>query len=769
MDPLNKQKEQDHLKSVHQEIVQRYDDLTEEYEQAHTETTLVENNYTQNTKINTFEIDDQMETNAEVQQQKQLVAKNLLSEKILEQQLHQLNLLKDSPYFGRIDINEDGDHEKLYIGTSSFIDENDDFLVYDWRAPISSIYYNGTLGAVTYDTPRGKQAAELTKKRQFNIKNGKLISMFDTNEVVGDEILQNALGQNSAEYMQNIVATIQQEQNAIIRDTTSNLLLVQGVAGSGKTSAILQRIAYLLYHSRKELSAEQIVLFSPNLLFSNYISQVLPSLGEKNMRQVTLAEFLAQRLQGLHVETLFKAYENQMTAKANPHLATLDTKITELTHNAKISADFMEQIKHYATTLNPIDFQFCDIILDSKIVFSAAQIKEFYASTAENLAPQQRFLETKDLLFKALKDQVITEMSSDWVYDQIESLSDSEYHDYLIGKQRSAFQEIADEQAYIAKQIVENKYAKIYDAIYNDFFFDVYAQYADFLQFVATDSEAAPLIVRLFNEQIEMHKIALDDCAPVLYLRDLLTGSGQNHSIAHLFIDEMQDYTLAQLIYLKHAFPNAKLTLLGDSEQALFNELVLPADLLNEIQSNLNISKAKIVQLKQSYRSTQEITEFTKALLPDGDEITSFARNGNKPLVIRTSDRKNRDLALKEQLKSLLKKYPKVALITRDLSESKKLAKKLQVNFPVTLLKDNDRNLPDGLCILPIYLAKGLEFDAVVMTNLTPELYQDNHDLGILYTICSRAMHELVLITSADLPPLLQKIPFELYTSEFYF
>ena len=292
-------KEQHRVDHVVQLIKNRYQTTKEEYETAHQETASVEQNYGQNAKINTYEIDDQMETNAEVQQQKALVSKNILAENILKDQLQVLQTLSDSPYFGRIDIQEDDDQpETLYIGTASFIDSDNNFLVYDWRAPIASIYYNGTLGPVTYQTPMGAQKADLLKKRQFKIKHGTIQHMFDTNETVGDDILQAVLGEHSTAYMQNIVATIQKEQNAIIRDTESDLLLVQGVAGSGKTSTILQRIAFLLYHSRQELNADQIVLFSPNLLFSNYISAVLPSLGERNMRQVTLAEFFGQRLQG---------------------------------------------------------------------------------------------------------------------------------------------------------------------------------------------------------------------------------------------------------------------------------------------------------------------------------------------------------------------------------------------------------------------------------------------------------------------------------------
>jgi Superfamily I DNA and RNA helicases len=302
--------EQKRVDQVITEIQSQLKQTEKEYKKAHDETSSVEKNYVQNAKVNTTEVDDRMETNAEIQQQKQLVAKNIQTEQILKEQLNTLGELEKTPYFGRIDIQDPGDDkETLYIGTASLNDDQQNFLIYDWRAPISSVYYNGTLGAVEYETPAGLQQTDLLKKRQFKINDGVIKNMFDTNETVGDEILQSVLDEHSDEYMKNIVATIQKEQNDIIRNTKSDLLLVQGVAGSGKTSAILQRIAFLLYHSRDTLNADQIVLFSPNLLFSRYISDVLPSLGEKNMRQVTLHEFFSRRLQGLNVESLFEHYE----------------------------------------------------------------------------------------------------------------------------------------------------------------------------------------------------------------------------------------------------------------------------------------------------------------------------------------------------------------------------------------------------------------------------------------------------------------------------
>ena len=722
------------------------------HKKAKAELSSVERNYVQNARINTLEVDDRMETNAEVQQQKQLVAKNVENEEILNQQLTTLKQLKASPYFGRIDIKEDGepDDETLYIGTASLVDEHQNFLIYDWRAPISSIYYNGTLGPVEYETPVGKKLAELKKKRQFTIAAGKITNMFDTNETVGDEILQSALGQQSTEYMRNIVASIQREQNDIIRDTKHDLLLVQGVAGSGKTSAILQRIAFLLYHSRTSLSADQIILFSPNLLFSHYISEVLPSLGERNMRQLTLAEFLSQRFQGLKVESLFERYENKQSL----------TSIQKQIRTTKEQPAFMHSITDYVANLNANTICFTDILLDGKVFFSKDEISQVYASLPNTMKVAQRFFETKNLLIKRLKQRIKSELNATWVLEKIDSLSEEQYRKYLGTKRRGAFQEVAAEEEYIAKQIIKQRFAIVYDALYNNYFVDFYEQYLGFLKQILPQATSA------FLQRLEYHRLALEDAAPLLYLRDLLTGSGQNTAIAHLFIDEVQDYSLAQLIYLKHVFPKAKLTLLGDGEQALFNPLTQAEDLLTKLDKSLNITKSRLIALNKSYRSTSEITNFMKALLPDGNKIIAFSRSGPKPRLLFTKDEQTSLIVLKQELTKALKKQKQLAIITKDLKESQYLYDKLHKNFKAQLLSNTDRALPSGLVILPIYLAKGLEFDNVIAYDISKRNYPDDESIGILYTICSRAMHNLALITNGSIAPSLAKISPYLYESQ---
>lgn len=747
-----RQLEQQRVDQVILEIKQQLKQAKKEYEKAHAETSSVEKNYLQNAKVNTTEVDDRMETNAEIQQQKQLVAKNIQTEQILKEQLETLKDLKKSPYFGRIDIQDPDETtpESLYIGTASLSDEHQNFLVYDWRAPISSVYYNGTLGQVEYETPAGWQETDLLKKRQFKITDGQIQNMFDTSETVGDELLQSVLDEHSDEYMKNIVATIQKDQNDIIRDTNSDLLLVQGVAGSGKTSAILQRIAFLLYHSRASLNADQIVLFSPNLLFSRYISDVLPSLGEKNMRQVTLHEFFSRRLQGLKVESLFDHYEKQW------QLTETEKELNE----QKKTAEFMAAIKDYADQLSASDLCFTDISLHGKILFSQAEIRQLYADQPAKMTPGHKFAAVKNQLIKKLNKLVKRKARSPQIQDQLEDMSSEQYLTLLGDKTKESFHSYDQERDFLGHQLASQQYEVIYDALYNDFFFDSYEQYGKFLQNKLPESAAG------YSLALEYHQIALADCAPLLYLRDLVTAGGQNHRIAHLFIDEMQDYTLAQLIYLKHVFGAAQLTLLGDSEQALYASAQRPQALLENIAQTLDARQANLKLLNRSYRSTKQITDFMKAMLPEGENIQAFNRPGKRPLVCQVSTDQAALTTLKQHLSTSAAKYSTVALITKTMAESRQLYDQLRHDLPVTLLTEQDRSLPQGIAILPIYLAKGLEFDSVIVNNVSRTEYSDSDERGILYTICSRAMHELTLISQGEITPLIKQIDPELYTLE---
>lgn len=744
--PNNSQaNEQAHLDFVEQQITDQLQSTSEKLLQAKKERRRVEINYGANTRANYIETDDIMETYATTQQQKQLLNSATSNEEILQKKQTNLHNLQGSPYFGRIDITEDGDDDSLYIGIASLDDEQGaDFLIYDWRAPIAAIYYNGTLGPVKYQTPLGQQTVDLKRKRQFSIQAGQIKNMFDTNETIGDEILQNVLGQASNAQMQNIVATIQRKQNQIIRDTKSNILIVQGVAGSGKTSTIMQRIAYLLYHSRQNLDADQIILFSPNRLFSNYIAEVLPSLGEKNMRQVTFSDFLTQRLQGFHVETLFERFENDQAQNTVSY-----QKIRQF----KESTALVKILDHYADYLfQPV---FSNLYFKGQIIFSAQDISRIFASWPQNLLAGDKYLKTKNYLIKQVKHLMHRQQNADWVSESLDNLSDEQYQQ-ILQAQDLLDADLEQQQQALSHYLLKQYYLPLYDAIYNDYFFDEVQTYIQLLKQVQPadiTTTAWQEMITEISDRLERHQLHLDDATAILYLRHLITGRGQNHQIQYLFVDEIQDYSYVQLAYLHQAFPKAQLTLVGDIEQNVYQTDGLPSEHFQTIAQLLNSSKTSLITLNQSYRSTATITNFAKQLIPSGSQIQAFNRSGQLPTIFISNQLIT---VAKQQAQALLKQYQTVALITKTQLQAQQLSE--QIGLKHQLLSQETLKIPQGLVILPVYLAKGLEFDAVIAYDISDANYHTLGDQGILYTIATRAMHQLSLICRNQLPQILQKV-----------
>lgn len=744
--------EQARVDQVEREIKRQVATAEQAVDEAHQETRAVEKNYSENASINRYEVDDIAESRSELEQQRRLVSQAAENENIIKHQLRTLQNLQGSPYFGRIDILDPGEDEpeRLYIGTASLMNsDRTDFLIYDWRAPISGVYYNGTLGKVQYETPAGTQSTKLVKKRQFTIKNGRITNMFDTNETVGDKLLQAALGAQNDQYMHNIVATIQQEQNDIIRNTSSDLLLVQGVAGSGKTSAILQRIAYLLYHSRADLNADQIVLFSPNNLFSHYISEVLPSLGERNMRQVTLAGFLRRRFEGLQVETLFDRYEERQREATAAHAAA----------DFLESATVMTAVREYVHQLPVDQVQFANLTFNSQVFFSADHIRELYQRLPASLSAADRLVQLKNKLIRELQHRVREEAKKDWVAKALDELDVQQLHNLYGQRSVDDFKDEEAQYAYLARKLAKRRLRVVADAIYNNYFIDFYNQYERFLRQVDLPQTISNRdwigVLTDYQNEIEYHRIKLMHTAPLLYLRDLMTGSGQNRSFQYVFIDEMQDYPLATLVYLRHAFPRAKFTVLGDSEQALFKPLQLPGAMLKELRTVLDAKHPQLISLNRSYRSTAEVTDFAKALLPDGEQIVSFTRHGEKPRLLVRYDEASFDQALVETIVQQRADYETVAVLTKNREQAQAIYRFLHQRQlgDLHLLTARDSDLPAGILVLPVYLAKGLEFDAVIAADVSTANLQNVDAVGMVYTMATRAMHSLTLLSKGAVTP----------------
>lgn len=749
--------EQKHLDNIMKQIKEREKSLKKSIKSAEGEARDLNSHFFDDVKLDYEGYSTSMETALSIHQQQQLLSEREHAWQHSAKQLDTVERLEKRPYFARVDFKEQGEKkpETIYIGLGSFADKDDHFLIYDWRAPISSIYYDGKLGEVSYNSPEGKITVDMTKKRQFMIEDGKIVNMFDTNESIGDQMLLKVLSEKSSTQMKSIVTTIQQEQNKIIRNTSADLLFVQGAAGSGKTSAILQRIAYLLYRYRGNLTSSDVIMFSPNQLFNDYIKNVLPEMGEQNMVQMTYWQFVARRLPGMNVENLFKQFEDQNS----------DTNISKF----KGSVNFFNLLTRYAKHLNKRGVIFKNIYFrdKKKPYFDKEKIKEIYYSYNENYNLANRIDATREELIKMLNRKITPEAKKAWVARTIEGMSQSELNE-LYDRPDQEFESEAKEEAFLGRKIVLKALKGVHKRILHNHFINMRAQYLSFLRAVPKMVDLAKWDITEddwlhhideVKENFKKHDIAITDVSAYLYLYDLITGRRTDYEMRYAFIDEIQDYTPFQLVYLKYNFPRAKFTMLGDLNQAIFTKDE-SRSLLKQISGLFDPEKTDVVQLTKSYRSTKQLTNFTKQILRQGEKIEAFNRQGPKPVIWgRDNDEKAIDV-LVDVLRDNEKRKMTTVIITKDLASAKfvheELSKKKE---PTTLIATANQRLVDGTLVIPSYLAKGLEFDAVVMWGANKENYHQLDETQLVYTITSRAMYKLDVIYTGEKSPLLDVDP----------
>lgn len=748
------QKEQEHLDHVLSLIQDRIKIVEKSISGAQSEAQNLNAHFFDDLKLDYDGYSTSMETALSIHQQQQLLEERQNAWQHATKQLSTLQRLNKRPYFARIDFQEQNEKpETIYIGLGSFADKNDQFLIYDWRAPISSIYYDGKLGSVTYYAPDGEQEVLMTKKRQFSIKDGQIINMFDTNESIGDQMLINVLNEKSSTQMKSIVTTIQREQNKIIRNTTADLLFVQGSAGSGKTSAILQRIAYLLYRYRGNLVSSDVIMFSPNQLFNDYVKNVLPEMGEQNMVQMTYRQFVSRRVPAFKVESLFDQFEDQ---NKNPKIAKL-----------KDSLEFFEAINHYSKHLIKHGVVFKNIYFKDKEkpFFDKDYIKDIYYSFNENYNLRNRIEATREKLVARLNESISAEAKKAWVAKYLESISKEELNK-LYDRPDQEFASSTEEERFLSKKIVIKSLKQVLRKVNANSFFNIRAQYLAFLRAIPKmiDLQQYGISEKEWYDHIELVKqnfvrkqIKITDISSYLYLYDVITGRRVNYEMRYAFIDEIQDYTPFQLAYLKYNFPRAKFTMLGDLNQAIFTKDD-SLTLLDKVKQLFISEKIELIKLTKSYRSTKQITDFTKQILKSGELIEAFDRNGAKPTIWHCDNasavHKINDILIANNQEKLT-----TAIITKTLEEARDLTTKLKSeSIKVTLIATANQRLVPGVLVIPSYLAKGLEFDAVIAWQVNNNNYHKDDERQLLYTITSRAMYKLDLIYTGELSDLLREI-----------
>ncbi|WHY75579.1 RNA polymerase recycling motor HelD [Neobacillus sp. WH10] len=762
------QLEQERVSSVVEEIDQKVNNLNQNTGKVRSDVLELRKTFWEDVTVNLDDPDDIIETAASIKQQAELLSERERTHKQLDKHLKTLARLKYSPYFGRIDFFEKGEKspDKVYLGISSLMDEHDEnFLIYDWRAPISSLYYDYSPGEAKYNTPEGTIEGEITLKRQFIIRNSEIKGMFDTGVTIGDEMLQEVLGNNASTQMKSIVATIQREQNEIIRNECSKILLVQGAAGSGKTSAALQRVAYLLYRYRGTLNSENIMLFSPNPLFNSYVATVLPELGEENMQQSTFQEYLNHRLgKVFDVEDPFTQMEYLLSGRNDQGYQTRIEGI-----RFKASLDFKKIIDQYASKLSSQGLIYMDLSFRGDVIISKKEIHDYFYSLDKGYSIPNRIQLVKDWLLKELRRAMKREQSKSWVEEEIQFLEKEDYLDVfkkLQEKNRfsdNTFDDLEWEQKLLAEMVVKEKFKPLFSRVKNLKFIDTTQVYLQLFEQVVKSEETLPpnwsKICKLAVEKFSRMVIPYEDTTPYVYLQDLIEGRKSNTAIRHIFIDEAQDYSPIQFAFIQRLFPYSKMTLLGDFNQAIFSGATGSETVLTDF-NNSDEDVATFV-LTKTYRSTREIVEFTSGLIEGGEKIEPFNRNGRKPTIEGVEHTKLNSAILSKMKAFKNEGHRTIAVICRTAAESKEVFEALKNEVPLHLIEKGTVSFEKGNLVIPSYLAKGIEFDAVILYDSSQ--YKCESERKLFYTVCTRAMHELYMFTTDGISPLMETMSKELY------
>lgn len=589
------------------------------------------------------------------------------------------------PYFGRIDFLEKKENSKvmpIYIGIHTFYDpESRATLIHDWRAPVSSMFYDHELGEAGYRSPSGEIKGVISLKRQYRIRGGKMEFMIESALTVHDDILQKELSSNADDKMKNIVATIQREQNRIIRNEDIRTLIIQGVAGSGKTSIALHRIAYLLYTFRDSISSKDILIISPNKVFSDYISNVLPELGEETVPETSMEQILSGVLEHKYKYQTYFGLVNELLEKPSSSL------INRIAYKA--SFGFISELDKFILHIENTYFKAADVKLTKYITIPAPFIEEQYLRF--NRYPiRRRFDAMADYMLDMLKIQY-------------------------------AFTVTTAGRNLLKKEI------RLMFAGNNDI-----QVYKDFFKWTNNPG--------MFKMR-KGHTLEYSDLAPLAYLHLALEGNGnQPFRVKHLLIDEMQDYSPIQYKVIQKLFPCRK-TVLGDAGQSVNPYGSSTAE---TIQKSLTASE--IMKLCKSYRSTFEITDFAQKIHPNA-ELEPVARHGEKPQILQFGSAVEELSGIMGLISTYRKSgYKSLGIICKTEQQAREMADVLKSYAnDISFLSSQSSAFVQGIVITSAHMAKGLEFDEVIIPQTDERNYRSEIDKSMLYVAVTRAMHRLTL------------------------
>ena len=595
--------------------------------------------------------------------------------------------MQDSPFFGRVDFRYDGDEEAetFYIGIGNLSESAGSLpLVYDWRAPVSGLFYDYDKGSASYEAPSGIFEGEVTSKWQYKIRNGKMLYEFESDVKIDDEILGAELGSNGEVQLKNIVRTIQKEQNEIIRNTKDKIMVIQGAAGSGKTSVALHRIAYLLYHDRENLKSSNVLILSPNGVFADYISHILPELGEENIREMSFDLFAYRELKEI-VGDCEDRYDQIERTVLNP-------KIQEICRE-KQSPEFVSKLDGFVLRLEDELMNFRDVEYRGCTLSEKEIIDLFY--------------------FKFLDVPLLSRMHSvaEYFIDQVETLRD---------------RDLSDEE----REEVMECFRSMYETR------DCYVLYSRFLE----KEGYRPLP----HCQIEKRRLRYEDVYPVLYLKYTLYQCRNHHGIKHVVVDEMQDYSWIQYLLIHKMFP-CRMTILGDKAQTMEDETqdvlkflpkIFGKDIRKIVMNRSYRNTMEVAQYANHLTGIEDMELFERHGEPVDERTFSSTEEALETVLEKWLNR--REEFETEALIFLTEREAEHAFLYIE-KRLKEIAP--EAENQLCYMNRDSQSFKKGLTVTTFYLAKGLEFDQVF------GIFEEDRESGLQcqakYITATRALHEL--------------------------
>ena len=590
--------------------------------------------------------------------------------------------IQEKPYFGKVIFKDNINEEEIYIGITH-VEDDLEYYVHDWRSPICSLFYDYEVGPASYISPDGIVTGELSVKRQYKIEEGKLKGIFDTSINIEDDVLQQVLAEDSNDKMKNIVNTIQQEQNKVIRNTEDRTLIVQGIAGSGKTSVALHRIAFLLYKI-KNLSSNNILIFSPNKVFSEYISNVLPELGEDNTLQTTFHQFMENNIKEFrHVEEFTKFIERFYKDK------TINKELITYKQSNQVITDITNYIANYKKTA-----YFVEDLETRDFTYTKEELNYFL---------HERYNHMK-------------------FFDIFPTIATKICDTYYNGKK-------TNHKKIVSELYKRLNYKKDFKEIYINFYYSKYFK----------DSYPKTLSDHEIQSFINKKDLNYEDACLFIYMKGLLEGFSYQGMIKQIVIDEAQDYSKLQYQVIKNIFPNAGFTILGDVNQTINPYYKYKS--LKELEEIFD-EDTKYLELTKTYRSSKEIIEYTNQIL-GLNYVTAIRKENHIPVLFR--EEKNLKEQLQSDINLLQSKYKSIAIITKTNEEAKKIYELLkETNQDLSLLESNTEKFNRNLIVVPAYTAKGLEFDSVIIYTEKNNSYTAEEKY-LYYVACTRCQHQLLV------------------------